>query len=1434
MYLEEELCARRAQTRRVVMQRLLTFIAFFAGMAGMVLAGSETIYSVTVTSDMTSAETAYNCTGGTVTFSEAPSTYTDKSITLLDGTTISSTYSLKLDGKSDYVLLSLSNGTTLQAGDSIYIGVFATDKGNEYGVTLKASTESTTGVTCSSTVSKKTTVEELPYVVTESDELYENSNVYVYRTSGSVYFYSARIVRPSGEDGDTEDDDEDGEDGDTNGGTTEEEEDTTATDSTAAETTAWDKIAFFEFETLTTKSNTSGTSTSSSEITVSGCTVLWSSIQVDNAQTANGDNYYKFSGDDAYITIELTDDSFAAGDSVVFDIINTSNTAHGVIFGASNKTITGSSNNKNNAESIGYVLTASDIDSGGAITVSRSNSSVYIHGASVYRYPQPSVTITASIDDECAVGDEVTLTATLANITSGTLTWKTVAGSDTTVVKTAENLSDTTAVDTIDTKGEHVYYCEVATGDTTVVSNTVTITGVSLYTPVLTSILSTGDTLTSDGDTTFVPMQYTSVKASIASKTTNATVYYTTSTTGYATYSSNESTLWTAIDVNTSTITVAPTIAGVYLTVVAVLAASDNIEAETAYAYAHYLSCYPYITFNRDSALSTLAVADTNGEPLGIKVNYVYETTTTDETTGETTTTVTTDDLTSECSFSYSSDDKTVATVDTNGTVKGVAVGTVTIKVTLTKLEGYYALSDADTASVTIAVTADYMPSVSINTEKTTISYSKLSDDDYTDIDVYEFDDDGTVYVDLATPSGDAYSNYTVFYTLDGSTPTWKNGHLYNDEPIALTHSAYIHAIAYDKVSESSSPTSNIAKADNDDSSTSSTTAAVTRSTYCNPTSIARASFHFPGTKGVYFDEGDSYDPGEQFAITGDDGDTLCIATLGSSDDPDDLWDKTASAGQIKSSRIYRFINYAIGNEDAMNEPSTFYKSSDSEVYDGSESSFTTFDAPIMGCYVMFEPKQDGEISTVLRQNGIIATYSYDGNRQSEWQNMRKRLIYVCDETGTPVDSLRAMINPNATMAVQSGADDDGNTKLINVYDSCSTTSENMPFYQKLVYSKYMTLQGYDYYDVDDEWPADSLTAAATFWEKEANSKMPYNLIYKDGKGWLTMSLTYVMYTFPVEAGKTYFMMGNRTKVGPCGFEFTPAETAEATTADDGNEDSGDDTSASETAVTIEAKTTTGVTALPSTVKGACDVTLERKFFKDVWTSLVLPFSVSPSMLQDVFGDSTEVMHFNGISDETLYLMKHYHQMIVAGTPVFIRPSKEVDCPTFENVTYGTYTYATDDNGVWYISDVSSDIPAADTTATSDNWTLQCSYIPKTTSANFYLLVYDTTDEDEPYNGFYHYTTSTTMAGTRAWLESSSTTAQIKAVSVGGVTELDDSETTGILNAVLGNDTAEGNVGSGNGNVYNINGQLVRRASDGIDGLAKGIYIVNGKKFIVK
>ena len=51
---------------------------------------------------------------------------------------------------------------------------------------------------------------------------------------------------------------------------------------------------------------------------------------------------------------------------------------------------------------------------------------------------------------------------------------------------------------------------------------------------------------------------------------------------------------------------------------------------------------------------------------------------------------------------------------------------------------------------------------------------------------------------------------------------------------------------------------------------------------------------------------------------------------------------------------------------------------------------------------------------------------------------------------------------------------------------------------------------------------------------------------------------------------------------------------------------------------------------------------------------------------------------------------------------------------------------------------------------------------------------------------------------------------------------------------LTGIDGINSNVNVLNGDVYSINGIKVRKAGESLKGLAKGLYIVNGKKFIVK
>ena len=60
--------------------------------------------------------------------------------------------------------------------------------------------------------------------------------------------------------------------------------------------------------------------------------------------------------------------------------------------------------------------------------------------------------------------------------------------------------------------------------------------------------------------------------------------------------------------------------------------------------------------------------------------------------------------------------------------------------------------------------------------------------------------------------------------------------------------------------------------------------------------------------------------------------------------------------------------------------------------------------------------------------------------------------------------------------------------------------------------------------------------------------------------------------------------------------------------------------------------------------------------------------------------------------------------------------------------------------------------------------------------------------------------------------------------SINGVVD----NTTGI------NQTIVDNQGPQNADIYTVNGQLVRAGSSSIEGLPKGIYIVNGKKLVVR
>ena len=108
--------------------------------------------------------------------------------------------------------------------------------------------------------------------------------------------------------------------------------------------------------------------------------------------------------------------------------------------------------------------------------------------------------------------------------------------------------------------------------------------------------------------------------------------------------------------------------------------------------------------------------------------------------------------------------------------------------------------------------------------------------------------------------------------------------------------------------------------------------------------------------------------------------------------------------------------------------------------------------------------------------------------------------------------------------------------------------------------------------------------------------------------------------------------------------------------------------------------------------------------------------------------------------------------------------------------------------------------------------------------ANSYYIGYKA---DGTGNNIYLSTKVRRMNGTCAWFEyiGEGTFSKLTGLSINGV---EDGTTTDIGSILT--DAENANVM--NGNVYNLNGQIVSR--NGIEGLAKGIYVTNGKKIIVK
>lgn len=258
---------------------------------------------------------------------------------------------------------------------------------------------------------------------------------------------------------------------------------------------------------------------------------------------------------------------------------------------------------------------------------------------------------------------------------------------------------------------------------------------------------------------------------------------------------------------------------------------------------------------------------------------------------------------------------------------------------------------------------------------------------------------------------------------------------------------------------------------------------------------------------------------------------------------------------------------------------------------------------------------------------------------------------------------------------------------------------------------------------------------------------------------------------------------------------------------------------------------------------------MQRAFKENQWNSIIFPFDLTGDQVEKAFGSNAKVSKFKGPSavKETLIEFESvalgaankHNKVIEAGKLYLIYPAK-----TFENATEEKiFTVISPTTGKQEISVTGTyfTIPNVnlDTAPSADN--IEEPYKHSTfgaTSLRYRGTYVNHTNAIIPANSFvlnkdgYWYRTSKahTVKGFRCWIEPINPTASaIKRlnISIDGVILNGTSDTlTGIEELELSNDANK------NSNIYDAYGRVIGNTAEGLSKDFKGVYIINGKKYV--
>lgn len=268
-------------------------------------------------------------------------------------------------------------------------------------------------------------------------------------------------------------------------------------------------------------------------------------------------------------------------------------------------------------------------------------------------------------------------------------------------------------------------------------------------------------------------------------------------------------------------------------------------------------------------------------------------------------------------------------------------------------------------------------------------------------------------------------------------------------------------------------------------------------------------------------------------------------------------------------------------------------------------------------------------------------------------------------------------------------------------------------------------------------------------------------------------------------------------------------------------------------------------------------VYLHRTMNTDKWNSLVLPISLNVGQVKSIFGDQVHISEFKGAYDEN-----HPQRIIFdpitanrndadaiaikAGELYLVKPTADGGMPqkqTVKTFNKDGYNISVEDYytivGVTFkhkndVKDINYSARVEGTKGSEEygkpnqvqfvGTYVKC-FDTNQIPANSYVLKGN--NEGGTAGLWYYRTMPTNTKGFRGWLQSVQ----------GQASNVFEYEIEGVVEQVNGNTTAIDGIEAAqqhSANIYNLNGQLVRQGATSTEGLPSGLYIVGGKKLVVK